>query len=751
VFQISLEQGHSFTTMLAVAVVAIALAGLFYYRTYRMLKPRQWQTLLLLRSAAIVIIVVLLFRPVFSYQRELSDKPALVLLLDSSASMSIADDASGVTRFNQARTQIEKWHDRLKDDFQLELFEFSERARPLGGITELAGLRPEGKATSISRALSAAAEATKQLPRGMLEAVILVSDGVHNSAGDPLEVLPRVGTVHTVGVGASLRTSITYRDIQVTGIDCPDRMLLGNLVKIKGGVEGIGLAGRVIRVFLDEDGRQIAETELTLDDSEGPQEVSFEHRPTTLGRRIYTIRAETLPEEKIAENNQRSAAALVVEPGIRVLYIEGTARAEFGAIVERFLSKDPDLEFYALVQTRPNVFLRRTNMTGVDFQVIPNDAETIDKFDVFIIGDLDSSYIKPAQQELIVKRVRNRGGLLMLGGYRSLGPGGYAGTPIGEALPVVLGDRDVGQITDPFLPTLTPDGARHPIFANIAGFFPTQTDAEPKIPGLPPLDGCTRVLGAKPGATVLATYQAPEGPMPVLAIQPLGEGRAAVFCGDTTRKWHQVPRALDKETPFTRFWGQMVRWLAGRGGPVETGANVTASTDKAAYQPDEPVRITAIVRNQDGQGASGAKVVARIRGPAGRPDQVTLAPAVGPAGHYEGTFEPKTHGTYQIEVEATIGQITVSSEKLVVEAGRTNLEFERLDLNEKLLARIASESRGRYVHISVADNLIDQLDRSQRKRRLVVERQLYWPPVLWTMFVAILTTEWILRKRFQLR
>ena len=46
---------------------------------------------------------------------------------------------------------------------------------------------------------------------------------------------------------------------------------------------------------------------------------------------------------------------------------------------------------------------------------------------------------------MILKRVRAGAGLVMLGGYHSLGPGGYAGTPLAAALPVELGDRQIGQ------------------------------------------------------------------------------------------------------------------------------------------------------------------------------------------------------------------------------------------------------------------------------------------------------------------
>ena len=91
------------------------------------------------------------------------------------------------------------------------------------------------------------------------------------------------------------------------------------------------------------------------------------------------------------------------------------------------------------------------------------------------------------------------------------------------------------------------------------------------------------------------------------------------------------------------------------------------------------------------------------------------------------------------------------ADKLAVEVGRVNLEFEKLDLDEKTLGQIAAAAGGRYVHIAAADRLIDQLDRSQRKQRIYIERQLYWPPACWAVLVAVLTLEWHLRRKHQLR
>ena len=125
---LTLAQGHGLATMLAVAAVAIVLAAAFYRRAFGALGFRRWRPLFLLRAAAILLAVMLLFQPVLSYQNESIERPALVFLLDTSASMGIADDASGATRFDQARAKLEKWREKLQGDFRLATIAFAEQA-----------------------------------------------------------------------------------------------------------------------------------------------------------------------------------------------------------------------------------------------------------------------------------------------------------------------------------------------------------------------------------------------------------------------------------------------------------------------------------------------------------------------------------------------------------------------------------------------------------------------------------------------
>ncbi len=445
--RLTVEQGGPGLMLLVIALILAAIVWLSR-SAYRRVGRDRWWTLTCLKGAATILAAFLLFKPVLSLEREQSERRHLVLLVDRSASMKTADDASGRSRFDRARALALDWSARLGRAFDVHLVPFADRAETLDRASDLNTLEPNGEATSLTRALTAA---TKVAPARDVEAVVLVSDGLHNAVGDPRQAARVTGlVVHAVGVGNSLRDSPSYRDVRVAGLDCPDTMPVNNQARIAARVEQTGLTGQVVPVVLHEDDREVGRVEVEL--REAGAEAVFSFLPTEMGRHAYKVDVPLVAGEKIAENNQRTAIGRVVEARLKVLYLEGTLRAEFGAIVQRFLSKDPDIEFCALVQTRPNVFTQRTNITGLDLKSLPTDAETLNKFDVVVIGDLDATYWKAGSLDLLARRVRDGAGLLMLGGYHGLGPGGYGGTALEAILPVALGGRDVGQITDAFLP-----------------------------------------------------------------------------------------------------------------------------------------------------------------------------------------------------------------------------------------------------------------------------------------------------------
>ncbi|MDR2754090.1 MAG: hypothetical protein LBC20_00145 [Planctomycetaceae bacterium] len=798
-------QGYTLTQLFVVLFLAWGITTFFYWRTFTTLTFRRFMILLLLRYISVAAVVFLLFRPMLQYTKEQVQRKSIVFAVDTSASMGISDGVGGAVnqeeqvqlqvRVDQVKDKIKLWSTKLEKDFLLHLLKFSDQAVKLPEIGLAPTLQAEGTSTSLSAGINGTnsiMDGKKKIPAKEIEALFLFSDGQNNTARNPVLDAQKLGIpVYSIGVGTGLKSSSSFKDLQMSDIRVPEHLTYNNKARITAGVDAVGLEGRTVKVILEEDTtfavepargkknetpivnetvsspntvtannrRKIGEQDLMLDAIEGQQEVVFEFKPEKVGRTLYIVRTEPLGDEAIKENNERQIAALVVEPGMRVFYLEGTLRPEYGAISQRYLAKDPDIEFCAMVQIKPNVFEQQTNIEGFKLKGLPNDQETIDSFDVFIIGDIDSSYFRTEIQEMFVKRIRSGAGLIMLGGYHSLGPGGYAGTPIGKVLPVIVGDREIGQFSEEFLPKLTPDGVSSNIFANISGFFPSTLGAASKE-GLPLLTGCTRIQTSNPAATIFATcpnvrVPAPGGgemEMPVLAAQPVDQGRTVVFTADTTRRWQQGPRAMNQDTPFMQFWGQLIRYVAGREGAVVREAGVSASVDKAYYEPEESVTISATVKNADGEGSEKASVSGTIIRSDGKQDEVKLEIVQGTPGKYTGIYEPKTIGQQEIKVVAKIdGLVLNAPEKMIIDVGRPNMEFDRLDLNEELMTKIADISGGRYSHITTADFLIDQLNRDVTKRKVIEQIPLAPPFSFWAIFVILLTIEWILRRRYHLR
>ena len=147
-------------------------------------------------------------------------------------------------------------------------------------------------------------------------------------------------------------------------------------------------------------------------------------------------------------------------------------------------------------------------------------------------------------------------------------------------------------------------------------------------------------------------------PAIVLAVQQFGKGRTGAFAADTTWRWSLFLRALQKDSPYNRFWGQMIRWLASEEDlEKKSGASITAMMGKERYEAGESVMLKAAATDQQGQSTNFANVWADITGPDGKTVRVPLAAAGeadggggggGQTGMYQETYLPAMAGTHKV-------------------------------------------------------------------------------------------------------
>lgn len=754
----------------AVVVLCLATVVFFYQVVYRLLGGRRIAALLTLRCLAILILLAMLFRPVLAILPIGSKKPLLLMLADSSKSMSVQDVKNAPTRYENVVETCQAELPAAGKRFDVRYYVFDTTLRAVEGIDDLFHREPEGEATNLVLAIQ---EAVARHPNQQIFAVCLLTDGNHNGPGDPIKAAKDLGVpLYTIGVGTEEMRSDKLQDISIAAVDAPDEAVANNVTHIKAHIASEGLANRSIEVLLQDGPQPLDRQTLVLSDQQKIHVVELNYNPTTTGRKKLTVSVPVDPAELIGENNSHDVHLLVTDPQIKVLYIEGAVRPEF-KFLRRFLGTDPNLELATLILVRPPMFTAGGTVAGKPLAGFPKTAEEFKAFDVFIIGDLDRSYLSKSQMDMLIEAVRAGKGLLMIGGTGTLGPGGYGGTVIEQMLPVMVGPRGKDrQEATPFVPRLTTEGKAHPIFAGLATFFadaetrPTTTQSGSGSP--PPLQGCVIVEAAKPGAAILAEHPTRERggkPLIVLAAQTFGSGRTAVFTADTTWRWYMFRRALGAESPYHRFWGQLIRWLANselKERSAEAGVQVQVA--KSFYHPGEQVEVMAKVRDEEGQAYNFANVVAAITGPDGKPKELALARREDRTGAYHVSYAPTTPGPYKVEVTARKQEAVLGKDAIDFTLGRPSAEFEKLSLDADRLGKMAAASGGEYLKLPGLSDLIARLARRYETQghgpqqateytvfaaKTSFRRHLKMA-VVFGLFVLLVTAEWLLRRRWQL-
>lgn len=759
-------------TFLILALVCVE----FYRRLLEPLGPARTAGLMGLRLIAIALLVPMLFEPVIRFVSRPKPQRPLLVLIDTSGSMSVPDVQNGPTRLESVVRMLLPKTGLLADHFVPTYFRFDATTRKLDSTAALPALVADGPATDLVGAVATALASTDREDAS----VLLISDGIDNVSPNVLSAIRASRRpVHTVAVGSENAAPTSLINVAIRDVSIPDELSVGTQTLVKATIESSALNDRVIDVKLaeiDESGRPIAmeiSRKLVLQ-SGRPQTVELPFTPTRTGRQRLAVWVDPVPGERSLADNRQEVQALALQSRIKVLYIEGRVRPEYREL-SRALARDAGIELATLLRLQEDRFAATGTVNGVPLETMPRTSEQWRQFDVIIIGDLDASFLPPAQQAHLEQAVSDGAGLLMIGGQSSLGPGGYGGTLLERVLPVNVGTRNAPQETTPFVPRLTPIGLAHPVMQGLEQWF--AADNRPPHRQLAALRGNVVVSSAKSGAEVLLIHPdrpGPDGqPQIILALQRYGSGRSAVFTADTTYLWYLPLRGLGQDSPYNRFWGQIIRWLASAEVRLrDSGPGLDALLTKSTYDLGEPIRLRALVRDERGDVTRFAQVNVSLSQPGVEPRSLSLEPVEARTGLYSVQIDDLPEGSWSALLVASkegreLGRQTVNFTVL-----SSSDEMLRLAANHRLLADIAEQTRGLHRPLTELPALIDDLIRLQGDDARTVQRTVPlanairtalaltgrypdWPgyldlPLQGLLALLVLCIEWILRRRWQL-
>jgi len=746
------------------AAVIVAAIAVFYSAVYAYLGRRRITTLLLLRFGAILALLLALFKPAISIAPSAEEsKLVLAVLLDRSASMDTIDHADLPNRYRQAADALSAQRERMAEHFRIGWRHFAETAQSVADAEELASLSPTGASTDIAGAIR---RVGADYGADELAGVILVTDGVHNAPGSAVDAAREsTAPIYAIGVGSTDETAAGRRNVALLGVDAPLEAIRNNIATVTATVRLTGWANIPAKIRLLQGRRVLDAQQIFTDANAKTLTVQLRWTPgeppeglSEADIRKLTVAIDPNVAEATGDDNAAELHVLATEPSIRVLYVE-TARPEFKWL-HRVLAKDPNVKLASLVRYQARKFRPVDKIAGHPLTDLPRTDKDLAFFDAMILGDLDRTFMTSEQMEAIRRFVADGKGLLAIGGRNALGPGGYGGTPVETALPVFCGSRLQEQETRHFVPQLTAAGETSPIFAGIGRFF--HTPSRKADPRMPQLYGCVTVPRAKSGATVLAihpTRRNADGTiLVVLAVHRYGKGRAATFTADTTWRWHRLS-AAGGDGPYHRFWGQMVRWLAGID-KVEKkrGASVLARVGKTHVRQGEDVKVTAFVRGADGQPAAGAVVAASLAGSDGAEPVTVPGQAAEEPGLYHATIPARDAGAYTLTITARDAKgRPLGRDSLPLRVAAHSGETDRLARDARTLQDIAGKTRGRYADLAGLPDVVDEIIRTHRRRlapsaatvEYGVDSRTF--PFLFILFVGLLTAEWLIRRNWQLQ
>ena len=752
IFEQAMQQGRfvlAASRQMWLTVGLAALIGLYAVWTYRQLAAvsgRDRATLLLIRVPLLALALFVLLRPTLELKVAVPQQNFVGVLLDDSRSMQVADH-DGKARSDFILNELGRPDARLLTElgkrFQLRVYRFSSSAERLQSTGDL---RFEGTGTRLGEAFDRARDELSGLP---VAGLVLVTDGSDNStttldeaiAGLKAQAMP----VFAVGVGRERMT----RDVQVTRVETPRRALKGSSLVLDLVITQTGYAGAKVPLIVEDEGRIVSSQDITLPDDGEAETVKVRLKTMDTGSRVFKFRVPVQSGEEVAQNNQREAHIEVYNRTEKLLLVDGEPRPE-PKYIRLAIDDDKNLQVVQLQRTAeatataPDKFLRIGVDSGEELAAGFPTREELFAYRGIVLGSVEASAFTPEQQRMIEDFVDVRGGgLLVLGGARSFSEGGWAGTPLADALPVVL-ERMARAAEYPPVEELvvrpTRTGLTHPA---------TQiTDDEKNVLAkwreLPPLTSLNPVVQTKPGANVLLTGTDSRGrEQVVFAYQRYGRGRAIALPVQDTWLWRMHAKMDVKDMTHHNFWQRLLRWVVDG---VPDRVMVSVVPDRV--QKGEPVTLTAEVMDPEFKGINDGRITARVTSPSGKVDDVPMEWTVEHPGEYRARFTPTEDGLYKVSAGGTAkdGKDTTRGTS-VIRVAPSDAEYFDAAMRAPLLKRIAEETEGRFHTPADAAKLVDAITYSGKGVTVVEERDLWDMPVILIGLLALMGGEWLLRRR----
>ncbi|MDE0089073.1 MAG: VWA domain-containing protein [Candidatus Poribacteria bacterium] len=342
---------------------------------------------------------------------------AVVFLFDTSDSIDPSQQEDVINQINAAIV-------KLKPSDQFGVISFAQESSVLiemGAAHEQPSLTPAMTESSVEQdstdILTSLKRSLELLPENYHRRIVLLSDGIHNTG--TLSIKDYLPLFSASDIEIMTIPLNTIKDaIRVQELQLPNQVRKGQPYPIQAIIESDGSIPKVTTTLYHND-VPITDIEFPLQKGRNvltfPTQQVSEDRPHT-----YQLKLDV--NDEIFENNQ-AYGVVQIQDKPHILYAEG------------------DLDH---ADSLKEVFEENSFVINViSATEIPTDLVTLQHYDVLILSNISADTLLSEQKDIIETYVRDLGhGLVVIGGDRAFGPGGYTDTALERVLPIEMTPRE---------------------------------------------------------------------------------------------------------------------------------------------------------------------------------------------------------------------------------------------------------------------------------------------------------------------
>ncbi len=681
---------YGYLLLILLLLVSFSVSYLFYRNTE--VKDFKKAALLILRTASLFLILSLLLSPFFLTRSDSVRQPTDIILVDNSLSLNIEK------RYEKLSSALDDMR-KLSSNYRVYAFGSGLLNEITGGKELFTGSEYRTYSTDLAAAFE---ELSRISSNTGINSVTVISDGIITEKENLTASAKKLNApVYYYIVG----DTVQKKDVLIRNLFYNRNAPAGSTATVRALVHSYGYSGN-ININLYEEGILKQTKNILVNNSESEYSAEFRFASGIPGIKKFSIRIDTLANEITALNNDRDFYIKFTDNRFRILVIAGSPGADFAAF-RQAVSGFGNINADFLTGKSPDTFYEggAPPLKGYDalflfgYPLANTDRNTAGK----IAADADANNIP-----VVFFNTSNTG-------YENL------------------------KVFEKLLPFSVAGGSGNS-YASPCGMLPFSAPEEPepirKISKLPPAYFSRGAFLPRPGSSVLGVTSVENEP--AILLYNSGNFKSAAFLGFGVYKW-TLNSSRDSENLLKDLTAVLFNLVM----DGNRRNKFYLYTDKDCYALSEPVSITAI----DGTDTKGGTTaLLKISGKNFSREQEMDR---NDASSFRYVFTPDSANDYTANGLLFADRQILAEDAIRFSCGNNRDEYIITRPNPSVLKNLALNTGGTDIK-EYKEPKFPKKELPDRNETIANKFLLRENVYMLILIILLLSTEWFLRKRFNL-